>query len=790
MNNGQAQNIQIHAVAVDKKAAEKTVLMNNALAGAVTANQDLRATAVDIQKRGFTYTGDSHQMFGTNSIGVSTGLNGTGPPYFGRGPAAHGLLLQPFGIGANSLLSNSITPSIFPTSGAGVAYRKTTRIAQMKMAMAVEAYKGFGIVKNVIDLMCNFASEGIKIQHPKPAIRRFYERWAQLVDLQGRIKHILRSYYKHGNVFIYTTMGIVDPEAVRQMRSTRGSAAKVNKRMERLRAELDKINAVGDNNDPSLTQRRNEIKKELRKDLDKRLVPWKYTVLNPFQMERVGSKFFGESKWIFIIDEDTFNDMKNQTVRTTEWVDILDDTDVNLPPEFKKLADENKIVALNQARLCTMHYMKDDHEDWADPMVWPVMNDILYKNQLRSMDMSVINSTINAITIFKLGKIDQGYVSPPEHYKEFAQMLRTPTYSHNIIWNDAIEMESNYPPIEKILGIEKYKSVDKDILAGLGVPGILVDGATGGSFSNAFLQVRTLLEKLEEGRSEVMKWVNKQLRIIATTMGHQQVPTIKFGQMSLRDEQAEKQLIIQLIDRGIISVEDVHEVFGIDTVQTLERIKRENELAEQGILVQHGPYKEPMTDTLEEDFREMDFEHQDQQQDKQLRVQEKIKKQETKVRMQQQIKQQKQNVKPNGRPGGSKGIPQEKKRKTKPVGMGIGQLSEFLSLRTKAAQVYTEVEDNLTKRMLELKGVKYKKSLSKEDRKNLETLVYGVFSNMNLLEDVTNERIEEVLSAPSINCYVDRLVKEFANVEDMSTSERRDVRINALASYHLGAKNV
>ena len=315
------------------------------------------------------------------------------------------------------------------------------------------------------------------------------------------------------------------------------------------------------------------------------------------------------------MDENTFKEMKEQTVRSGESVDILDESDVNLPPEFKNRMKEDRVVPLNQTRLCVLHYMKDDHEDWADPMVWPVMNDILYKNQLRAMDMSVINSTINAITLFKLGNIEQGYVAPPEHYREFAQMLRTPTYSHNIIWNDAIEMESNYPPIEKILGIEKYRSVDKDILAGLGIPGILVDGATGGSFSNAFLQVRTLLEKLEEGRSEVMNWINKQLRIIATTMGHQQVPTVKFGQMSLRDEQAEKQLIIQLIDRGIISVEDVHEVFGIDTVQTLERIKRENELAEEGILVQHGPYKEPMTDTLEEDMREMDQDFQREQQD-------------------------------------------------------------------------------------------------------------------------------------------------------------------------------
>lgn len=781
MNDAQSNNIQIHAVTVDKKAAEKAMLMNNAMGGVVEANESVRTIGSTVQKRGFTYPGDTHQGFGlSGGFGHgTTGLNGTGPPFFGRGPAAHGLLLQPFGIGANSLLAGGLSPSIFPTSGAGVAFRRTTRISQMKMAMAVEAYKGFGIVKNVIDLMCNFASEGLKIQHPKPTIQRFYQRWAELSGLQGRIKDILRYYYKYGNVFIYTTMGIVDPEAIRQMRSTRGSVDKI--KVDALKSD--------DYNDPHMSQRRRDIQRELRKSPEERLIPWRYTLLNPFQMEITGTKFFGESEWIFVMDENTFKEMKAQTIRSGESVDILDETDVNLPPEFKNRLKEDRVVPLDQTRLCTLHYMKDDHEDWADPMVWPVMNDIMYKNQLRAMDMSVVNSTINAITLFKLGNIEQGYVAPPEHYREFAQMLRTPTYSHNIVWNDAINMESNYPPIEKILGTEKYKSVDKDILAGLGIPGILVDGATGGSFSNAFLQVRTLLEKLEEGRREIMGWVNKQLRIIATTMGHQQVPTIKFGQMSLRDEQAEKQLIIQLIDRGVISVEDVHEVFGIDTVQTLERIKRENKLAEEGVLVQHGPYKEPMTDTLEEDLREMDFEHQKEQQDKQLKSQEKIKQGERSTRIGQQVRQKKkQNVQPNGRPAPSKGIPQEKKRDTKPTGMGIGNILSYERLRTTSTNVYNIVEKNLTDRMLVIKDIKYKKSLSKQDRKDLETLIYSVFSNINLNEEVTDSIIENILSNPSINPVVDMFVKAYNGDKNttLSASGRREARIIALARYHLG----
>src|SRR5690606_28904939 len=122
--------------------------------------------------------------------------------------------------------------------------------------------------------------------------------------------------------------------------------------------------------------------------------------------------------------------------------------------------------------------------------------------------------------------------------------------------------------------------------------------------------------------------------------------------MSLRDEQAEKQLIIQLLDRNIISAERVHEVFGIETTIEIERLRREKEISEnEDILMKFGPFKDPMNMLTQEEVMEMEFE----QQDKQMKQQEKIKKQELKTRQQQQRRNV---VRQNGRPGGTKGIPQ------------------------------------------------------------------------------------------------------------------------------------
>lgn len=724
--------------------------VSRSVAAAVEATAEANKTfAADIQKRGFTYPGDNHKGFGLGGTGA--GLHGlTGSFGRGNGGGLGGFTLQPFGIGSHGLLNGiGLGSSIFNNSGSNVAFNKNTQVAHLKMAFALEAYKGFGIIKNVIDLMCNFASEGLKIVHPRPAVQRFYERWAKSVDLSGRVKDILRYYYKYGNVFIYTTMGTVTDISRKQMMSTRG-----------------------DSNDPALDERINFIEEQKEKPMGKRQIPWRYTLLNPFQMDITGSKFFGESRWVFILDEQTFNEVKNKEVRSADSVDILDETDINLPLEFRSLprVKDDRVLGLDKDKLWTIQYMKDDHEDWADPMTWPVMNDVMYKNDLRAMDRSVINSTINAITIFKLGNIDKGFVSPPEHYQQFAQMLRTPTHSHNIVWNDAITMESNYPPIEKILGIEKYRSVDKDILAGLGIPAILVDGAQGGSFSNAFLQVRTLLEKLEDGRNEVMKWIDKQLRMIAEILGHRDVPKVRFGQMSLRNEEEEKKLIIQLLDRNVISAERVHEVFGIETVIELERMKKENILAEEeNILVKHGPYTDPMNDLSQEEMQDMEFEQQREMMD---------------MKVKQLNKQQKQNKKPNGRPGGSKGIPQQKKRETKPQGSGLGSIMEYERLKTYSSNAYSRVEELLTERVLKVEGVKYKKSLTKSDRLQLESLIHLVFSNVGQDTFIDNIFIDAILENPTMNMTVDFYAAKAMDAPGCSSAQdRRDARIMALATY-------
>lgn len=761
-----------------KNLPKKVVVeLEKSMAGAIKANDDNRkAWAAEIQRRGTRLGGD---------VGQNFGLNHNGDNGFGLFPGS--FLDGRYGYGRSGY--GRFGNSLMPGNGIGVqgqgsisAFSGNTRASHFKMGLCVQAYKGFGVAKNVIDLMANFAAEGLKIKHPRKNVEKFYKRWAEHVDLQGRVKDILRYYYKYGNCFVYTTYGKIDDQAYDKMR--RSKAKNLNIRGFRP--------IVADTTDPTTPDKINRTKKELNKPTSQREIPWRYTLLNPFQMGLRGSKFFGLSNWVFVLDQQTFNMIRNGSLKNkARTIDFLDETDVNLPPEFANLAGNSeedgadpRVVKLDKARLWTLHYMKDDHEDWADPILWPTMSDIFYKNKMRQMDISVCNSIINAVTIFKLGDFKNGFIPPEAHFQKFAEFLRTPTSAMNLVWNDAVSIESNYPPVDRILGFQKYESVDRDILRGLGVPDTLLGGASASNFSSGFLGVRTLLERLEEGRGEVMKWLKRQLRIIAATFGHRDIPSVKFGKMSLRDEKAEKQLILGLLDRNVISVESVLEVFGEDFQIEIERLRDEQKIREEdGILQKHGPFTDPMATMSDEEVMEREEEQADKEAERAMK--------QKKADLRAQRKQGQQGTKPknnNGRPPNS-GSPQEKKRETKPKGMAsVKEINWRVQYEEQKAHCLAHIENIeriITETVLSAKGKKYKKSLSKKERQGIEDMSFAVASNIDYLLPVDLSVIQGILEVyPKMNVRT-AFIYDLMSNPDMTLQQRKNAMAGAIATYDM-----
>ena len=66
--------------------------------------------------------------------------------------------------------------------------------------MCMAAYDRVGLVRNVIDLMGDFACQGINLVHPNKRIEKFYKAWFNKINGKERSERFLNLLYRTGNV--------------------------------------------------------------------------------------------------------------------------------------------------------------------------------------------------------------------------------------------------------------------------------------------------------------------------------------------------------------------------------------------------------------------------------------------------------------------------------------------------------------------------------------------------------------------------------------------------------------
>ncbi len=440
-------------------------------------------------------------------------------------------------------------------------------------------YRKIGMVRNIIDLMTDFAAEGLELQHTVKTQERFYREWGRRVNLQGRAHDYMKLLMRDANVIVRRQNAVLTKPAIKEMgKGAAGSINIVNETKvadppEKVRTTKRKIN-------------RNEI-------------PWKYTFLSPVVIEKIGGevgRFFGSDALGMRIPTSLSNSINRPKT------DVEKQYVKKLPPEvIMAVKNNSRLVKLNMDAIHVDYYKKDDWEDWGTPFLYGVLEDVMFKEKMRLADMAALDGVINVIRLWKLGKSDQHILPAPALVDRLIGILQDNTGGGvmDLVWDDMIDLQIEYPPTDKILGPAKYVGVNSDIVRGLGIPDSLIGGADLGTRNaqSAFVQLKTLVERLEYVRSRAIRWIEGELRLVADAMGFKNIPAISFGIMSLRDEAAEKQLMVQLLDRGIVSSEKVSEVFGTNYMIELERTKSEQQIREDnpGVLEKSGPYYRPVS---------------------------------------------------------------------------------------------------------------------------------------------------------------------------------------------------
>lgn len=422
-------------------------------------------------------------------------------------------------------------------------------------------YNRVGLVKNVIDLMGDFASQGIRLVHPNKRIEKFYRNWFKKVQGEERSERFLNNLYRIGNVVINR------------------QTAKISLK---LADQMYKSNASPDlfiNYEESI--------------VEKREIPWKYTFIDPACVDVIGgslASFVGNKMYAINLPASLrriINRPKNDAERS-----IIE----QLPKPILEAAKTKKPYALDPNKTLVFHYKKDDWKAWAYPIIYSIMDDINIIEKLKLADLAALDGAISNIRIFKLGSLDHKIAPTPAAASKLSNILQNNVGggTMDLVWGPDIELIESKTNVHQFLGEAKYAPHLNSIYAGLGIPPTLTGTFGAAGTTNNFISLKTLTQRLQYGRRVLMLFWQKEIELVQKAMGFRLPAKVEFDRMDLSNEEAEKALLIQLADRNIVSDELIQTVFGFDPDTEKNRLSRENrDRNSDRMIPKAGPWHDP-----------------------------------------------------------------------------------------------------------------------------------------------------------------------------------------------------
>ena len=549
--------------------------------------------------------------------------------------------------------------------------------------MCMDAYDKVGIIRNVVDLMGDFGSQGIEIVHENKSVESFYKQWFKKIDGKERSERFLNNLYRTGNVIIYRSDAKVTPAVTKYIKSMGAD----------IRVKVPKF--------------------------EKGAIPWRYNFFNPTSIDSKDGRLnimFGR---------------KDYQITSTSFIDNFRDGTIpaqfleTLPPDVKnKIKNGDHRIPLDPERLSLFFYKKDDWMEWANPMIYAILDDIIMLEKMRLADLSALDGAISNVRLWTLGNLEHKILPTKAGINKVRDVLtgNAGGGTMELVWGPELTYTESNSQVYKFLGSEKYTSVLNSIYAGLGVPPTLTGLAgNGGGFTNNFISLKTLVERLQYGRELLIKFWEKEIELVRQSMGFRKPAHIQFDQMSLSDEAAEKNLLIQLADRDIVSHETVLQRFKeIPSIEKIRLKREQKDRLNDAYPDKAGPFHNP---NHKQEMEKIDKQGEINKETKDSREKQKL-------------------TNPNGRPILKRDEGPRKKRTETPRSKpGVAELIVW------SQDAFDKISEVATSAFLGFKNKANLRKLTKAEVAELEKIKLDVLTNVDLMSDVSDDAIYAALSA-------------------------------------------
>lgn len=389
--------------------------------------------------------------------------------------------------------------------------------AKDAITLCQKAYFNIPIVRNIIDLMTEFSVGDIYFRNGSKTARDFFDAWWKKVGGISFQDRYYREYYRGSNVFVFRFDSTLKAEDIRKITSTFGLTT--------TSAALAQL------------------------EIPQMVVPVRYTILNPADILFSGGLSFYSGSYAKVLTDFELQRLRNP--QTDEDREVLN----ALPADVRKRINEkNSIIylPLDAKKVSCIFYKKQDYEPFACPMIFPILEDLNAKLELKRLDMAIARTQQQVILLVTTGaEPDKGGVNNA-NLIALQSLFQNESIGRVLVADYTTKAEFVIPDIADILNPIKYEELDKDI--NIGLNNILMGGE---KFANQTTKIEVFLARLEHGRRIFLdEFLIPEVRRIAKSLGFKNFPTPYYDKISLKNSDLRDKIYLRLAELGLLTPEE------------------------------------------------------------------------------------------------------------------------------------------------------------------------------------------------------------------------------------------
>jgi hypothetical protein len=401
----------------------------------------------------------------------------------------------------------------------GGGYGKYTSNISIKdtIILCQKAYYNFSIFRNTIDLMTEFSCSPIYFTGGNEQSRKFFQAWADRVNLWRLQDMFFREFFRSGNVFLYKLNAQFTKQDMRVLTDLITTEARTGE------------------------------------------IPVRYIILNPADIQAIGSASFITPQYVKVL-----NDFEMQVLTNPD-----NDQDKELAQRVKNVKDLKNTSSITQSnqymvfeldpeRFVPVFYKKQDYEPFSVPMGFPVLEDINWKQELKNMDMAISRTIQQTVLLVTMGNDEVG-MPTKEQIGTLRKIFENESVGRILVTDYTTNIKFIIPEIDKILDPKKYEVVDRDIRYGLN--NVLFGEE---KYANTNTKIEVFLSRLKHARETFMHdFLIPEMKKIGKNLGFKNLPIARFKDADFKSDMNLTRIYSRLIELGVLTPEE-----GVTAIET------------------------------------------------------------------------------------------------------------------------------------------------------------------------------------------------------------------------------